>query len=90
MTNGEREVGPNAVLALKREGYRNSDFSLADTLDAISYKGLLNFIRKNFSFALGELASSLSTSSFVGKAKKMIPDIEEYMFENKGTSGVRA
>ena len=27
MTNGAREVGPNAVLALKREGYKNTDES---------------------------------------------------------------
>ena len=27
---GELEVGPNAVLALKREGYRRRDLSLAD------------------------------------------------------------
>lgn len=31
MINGGREVGPNAVLALKREGYKNTDFSLNDT-----------------------------------------------------------
>jgi L-2-hydroxyglutarate oxidase len=90
MINGTREVGPNAVLAFKREGYRNSDFSLKDTLDTLSYKGFINFMFKNFSFALGEFASSFSTKSFVSKAKKLIPDIEEYMFENVGTAGVRA
>jgi L-2-hydroxyglutarate oxidase len=90
MVNGSREVGPNAVLALKREGYKNTDFSLSDTFDTITNKGFLNFMSKNFSFAIGEFASSLSTKSFVAKAKKLIPDIEEYMFEEGGTSGVRA
>ncbi len=90
MINDVREVGPNAVLAFKREGYRNSDFSLKDTLDTLSYKGFINFMFKNFSFALGEFASSFSTKSFVSKAKKLIPDIEEYMFEKAGTAGVRA
>ena len=90
MTNGAREVGPNAVLALKREGYKNTDFSLNDTLDSITYKGFLNFMTKNFTFAIGEFASSLSSKSFVAKAKKMIPDVEEYMFEKGGTAGVRA
>jgi L-2-hydroxyglutarate oxidase len=90
MTNGAREVGPNAVLALKREGYKNTDFSLNDTLDSITYKGFLNFMTKNFTFAIGEFASSLSSKAFVAKAKKMIPDVEEYMFEKGGTAGVRA
>ncbi len=90
MTNGKREVGPNAVLALKREGYKITDFSLNDTLDTISYKGFLNFMTKNFSFAMGEFYSSLSTKSFVNKAKKLIPDVEDYMFEKGGTAGVRA
>jgi L-2-hydroxyglutarate oxidase len=45
---------------------------------------------KNFSFAMGEFSSSLSTKSFVSKAKKLIPDVEDYMFKKGGTAGVRA
>lgn len=90
MTNGGREVGPNAVLALKREGYKKTDFSLKDTFDSLTYKGFLNFLTKNTSFAIGEFLSSLSKSAFVAKSKKLIPDIEEYMFVKAGTAGVRA
>lgn len=90
MVNGGREVGPNAVLALKREGYKNTDFSLTDAIEALTYKGFLNFLSKNFKFAMGEFASSLSTKAFVAKAKKLIPDIQEYMFTKGGTAGVRA
>ena len=90
MTNGSREVGPNAVLALKREGYKITDFSFKDTFDSVTYRGFINFMFKNFSFAVGEFSSSLSTKSFVKKAKKLIPDVEEYMFEKGGTAGVRA
>lgn len=89
MINGGREVGPNAVLALKREGYKNSDIDLSDLLDTLSYKGFHKFLYKNFNFALGEFRSSLSTEAFVKKAKKLVPDVEEYMFD-KGTAGVRA
>jgi len=89
LISGEREVGPNAVLAFKREGYTNRDFSLKDTLDSITYVGLMQFMRKNFSFALGEFASSLFMSSFINKAKSLIPDINESMLV-KGTAGVRA
>jgi L-2-hydroxyglutarate oxidase len=71
MINGGREVGPNAVLALKREGYTKSDFSLSDTLETLTYKGFLNFLSKNFSFSLGEFISSLSRKAFVEKAKTL-------------------
>lgn len=90
MADGTREVGPNAVLALKREGYKNTDFSFNDMLDSLTYRGFLRFVTNNFSFVMGEFASSLSSTAFVEKAKKMIPDVEEYMFEKGGTAGVRA
>ncbi len=89
LIGGEREVGPNAVLAFKREGYTNRDFSLNDSIDSLTYIGLIQFLRKNFSFAMGEFASSLFVSSFIAKAKALIPDISEDMLV-KGTAGVRA
>ena len=87
--NGEREVGPNAVLALKREGYRNTDFSVRDSSDSLSYVGLHNFVKNNFKFALGEFSSSLSKQAFINKAKKMMPEIDSNMLK-KGGAGVRA
>jgi L-2-hydroxyglutarate oxidase len=89
MISGEREVGPNAVLAFKREGYLNKDFNLKDTVESLTYVGFLNFLRKNFRFAMGEFASSLLMSSFIAKAKIMIPEVEASMLV-KGTAGVRA
>lgn len=89
MVTGEREVGPNAVLAFKREGYSNLDFNLFDTYESLTYVGFLNFLRKNFSFAMGEFASSIFMSSFIKKAKKMLPEIDSTMLV-KGTAGVRA
>lgn len=89
LISGAREVGPNAVFAFKREGYTNRDFSLQDTLDAVTYKGFINFIAKNFGFSMNELGSSLFKELFLKKAKKLIPDIDSSMFV-KGTAGVRA
>jgi L-2-hydroxyglutarate oxidase len=89
MTSGEREVGPNAVIAFKREGYTNKDINFRDALESLTYLGFFNFIRKNFDFAVGEFASSLFMSSFIAKAKIMIPEVEASMLE-KGTAGVRA
>jgi len=89
MVSGEREVGPNAVLAFKREGYTNKDFNFKDTIESLTYVGFLNFLRKNFSFAMGEFASSLLMSSFIAKAKIMIPEVDASMLV-KGSAGVRA
>jgi L-2-hydroxyglutarate oxidase len=90
MINGGREVGPNAVLALKREGYKNTDISFVDTFDTLTYLGFLNFFAKNARFAFSEIKSSLSKSAFVTKSKRLIPDIEEYMLVKGEISGVRA
>lgn len=46
--DGSVWLGPNAVLAFKREGYRKSDFNLIDTWNALSYSGLRALIWKYF------------------------------------------
>lgn len=89
MINGGREVGPNAVLALKREGYTNKDFSFSETLESLTYPGLVKFLAKNFRFSVEEFMSSLTLNGFVKKAKVLIPDVETYMFEER-SAGVRA
>lgn len=89
LINGKREVGPNAVFAFKREGYTNSEFSLKDTVESLTYKGFLNFLFSNFRFSLGEFRSSLFQEEFIKKAQKLIPDINSSHLI-KGTAGVRA
>ena len=89
LINGEREVGPNAVFAFKREGYKNIGFSLNDTFDSLTYKRFINFILKNLNFSVIELKSSIFITSFLEKAKKLIPEIDSTMFV-KGTASVRA
>ena len=89
MIDGSREVGPNAVLALKREGYSKSSFSLKDSYESLTYPGLLRFVGKNFSFSVNEFKSSLFMKDFIAKAQKMIPDIDASMLKT-GPAGVRA
>ena len=89
MIDGSKEVGPNAVFTFKREGYKKGNFSLKDSYESLTYKGLQKFILHNFSFAFDEFKSSLFLKDFVKKAKKMIPDVEKHMLE-KGPAGVRA
>lgn len=89
MIDGSREVGPNAVLALKREGYTRNSFALKEALESLTYPGLLRFVAKNFQFSINEFRSSLFMKDFIAKAKKMIPDVDATMLE-RGPAGVRA
>lgn len=89
MIDGSRELGPNAVLAFKREGYKLSQFSSKDFFESIFYIGLWNFVFKNFTFSLNELLSSINKYIYIKKIKKIIPQINLSMVE-KGSSGVRA
>ena len=89
MINGDREVGPNAVLAFKREGYKNTDISVYDMVDYLGYSGFLKFIGKNFSFCVNEFSTSILKSSFLKKTQKLIPDITNNDII-AGPAGVRA
>jgi (S)-2-hydroxyglutarate dehydrogenase len=89
MIDGSREVGPNAVLALKRDGYNRNSFSFNDALESLTYPGLIRFVTKNFNFSINEFKSSFFLKNFIDKAKKMIPDIDDSMLE-RGPVGIRA
>lgn len=89
MIDGSREVGPNAVLALKREGYKRNSFVLKEAYESLSYPGLLRFVAKNFQFSINEFKSSLFMKDFIAKAQKMIPDVDDTMLE-RSPAGVRA
>ena len=89
MINGDREVGPNAVLAFKREGYKNTDISVTEMIDYLGYSGFLKFIGKNFTFCVNEFSTSILKSSFLKKTQKLIPEIRGNDIK-KGPAGVRA
>ena len=89
MINGDREVGPNAVLAFKREGYSNSNISIYDMMDYLGYSGFLKFIGKNFSFCVNEFSTSILKSSFLKKTQNLIPEIRSKDIKT-GPAGVRA
>ena len=89
MIDGTREVGPNAVLAFKREGYSKNSFSFKDSFKSLTYPGLLRFVGNNLSFSINEFKSSLFMKDFIAKAQKMIPDVDASMLET-GPAGVRA
>ena len=87
--NGSIEAGPNAVLAMSREGYDWKQFDAEEIFESLSYPGLRNFILKYPLITLGEIFRSLSKKIFVRSLKTLIPEVEEDMLI-KGNSGVRA
>jgi len=89
MTDGEIECGPNAVFTFKREGYGKTDFSMKDTMNAMSYGGTWKFFFGNMKFGINEYRRAFSKKLFLKTLQGLIPSLE--MKDIKpGRSGVRA
>jgi L-2-hydroxyglutarate oxidase len=86
---GGVECGPNAVLALAREGYGKLDVNLADLFDSLTYGGFLRLAFKYWRTGAGEIWRSFSKRAFVRELQRLIPEIRtEHLFV--APSGVRA
>ena len=89
MVNGDVECGPNAVFSFKREGYGKTDFSLKDTVDALTYSGTWRLFLKNASYGINEYRRAFSKPLFLKTLQKLIPSLQ--MKDIKpGRAGVRA
>ncbi|KAF4089833.1 hypothetical protein AMELA_G00042710 [Ameiurus melas] len=75
--DGSVWLGPNAVLAFKREGYTLTDFNTHDLTDALAFRGLQKLVMKNVWFGVGEMYRGI----FISAQVKLL---------QKGPSGVRA
>src|SRR5205807_10042973 len=87
--HGGVDAGPNAVLAFKREGYKKGDFSLRDTLDALTYPGLWRMAAKYWRSGLDESYRASSKAAFVKALQRLVPEIQASDLV-PGGSGVRA
>jgi L-2-hydroxyglutarate oxidase len=86
---GRVDAGPNAVLALAREGYRHSDISARDLASSLAFPGFWRMAGKHWRNALGEWHRSLSKRAFVRALQRLLPEIRESDLV-RGGSGVRA
>lgn len=75
MIDGSVTVGPNAVLAWKREGYDKKALSWRDTLEMVSYAGIRKLMRQNLSLGLEEMKNSLFKSSYLKLVQKYCPGL---------------
>lgn len=89
MVGGGVEAGPNAVLALKREGYTRWSFSLRDTATTFAYPGFWRMARSYWRMGFGEYWRSFDKRAFVRALQALIPEIQPADL-TPGGAGVRA
>jgi len=89
LIHGGAEAGPNAVLALAREGYRRTDISLRDTVDTLTYRGFWRFFLHHPRLCWDELKPALSRELFVRSLQRLVPDLRREDLV-AGGAGVRA
>jgi len=89
MIDGSVHAGPNAVLSLKREGYRRTSFNLRDFMDTMTYPGFWRLAAKYARSGFEEMRRSISKKAFVRGLQQLIPEITEQDLV-PGESGVRA
>jgi L-2-hydroxyglutarate oxidase LhgO len=87
--DGGVDIGPNAVLALAREGYRRRDVSLADIADVLGSPGFRKMALKHWRTGLSEMWGSVSRKAFISEAQDFIPELTVDDVE-PAPAGVRA
>jgi L-2-hydroxyglutarate oxidase len=72
---GAIECGPNAVLALAREGYSWRDVRLGDVADFLGYSGFWRLAARHGATAGREVWRSLSRAAFARSLQRLVPDV---------------
>ena len=89
MIEGGVECGPNAVLALAREGYHWGVISPRDLFESCTYPGFLKLAARYWKTGAGEIWRSVSKAAFVRALQKLVPEIRAEHLE-VAPAGVRA
>ena len=87
--HGEVEAGPNAVLALAREGYGWGRARPSEFLGTLRYRGFWSMARKYWRTGAYEVYRSLSKAAFVKALQRLVPELKAEDIK-PGGSGVRA
>ena len=88
-TGGEVEAGPNAVLALAREGYTHTTVDPFDLAHTLAYPGFWRLAARFWRVGAYEFHRSFSTRAFVASLQKLVPSVREGDVR-RGGAGVRA
>ncbi|XP_063822627.1 L-2-hydroxyglutarate dehydrogenase, mitochondrial [Ostrinia nubilalis] len=87
--DGRVIVGPNAILAFCKEGYRWRDINLSELKDICSFSGFRKMAMKYAGFGIKEMARSAIMPLQVMQVQKYIQEITSADVE-RGPAGVRA
>ena len=82
-------VGPNAVLAFAREGYKWRVFDARHMRDTFAFSGFRKFATHHWRFGIDEMARSVSKRRFSKAVRRLVPEIEDTDLE-PAPAGVRA
>jgi L-2-hydroxyglutarate oxidase LhgO len=72
---GGVDIGPNAVLALSREGYRWRDISRRDLAETLRFRGFPRMARQHWRTGVRETAGSLSRRIYMVEARSFVPSL---------------
>ncbi|MCM2370524.1 L-2-hydroxyglutarate oxidase [Aporhodopirellula aestuarii] len=75
MIDGGVECGPNAVLALAREGYDWKTIRGGELWKSLTYRGFQRLAIKHWRMGLSEIWRSISKAAFVDALQKLVPEI---------------
>jgi (S)-2-hydroxyglutarate dehydrogenase len=87
--DGIVHAGPNAVLALAREGYRWRTVDTRHLRATVAFAGFRRFARTNWRFGADEMVRSLSLRRFTAAVRRLVPEIERVDLA-PAPAGVRA
>ncbi|MCM0592692.1 MAG: L-2-hydroxyglutarate oxidase [Gloeotrichia echinulata IR180] len=76
MIDSSVHAGPNAVLSLKREGYKKTDFDWGDFAEVMTYPGFWKLAAKHADEGIQEIIRSFSKAAFVRSLQKLIPEVQ--------------
>ena len=87
--HGGVEAGPNAVLAMKREGYTKTSFSARDSFGNATFGGFWRMAWRYWDKGMGEMYRSWNKAAFTDALQKMLPEVQSKDLRHGG-AGVRA
>jgi L-2-hydroxyglutarate oxidase LhgO len=86
---GGVDIGPNAVLAFAREGYRRGDVVPGELAAVLRWPGFRRLARRYWRTGLKEMVGSVSRTAFVREAQTFVPALRVSDVE-PAPAGVRA
>jgi (S)-2-hydroxyglutarate dehydrogenase len=69
-------AGPNAIVALAREGYRRRDVNAREAWETLTYPGFLRLVGRYWRLGLAETYRDLSRRAYARQVQRYLPDLQ--------------